>query len=114
VTAELFLHKKAAHFTTGEQELLGIIKALKKWRCYLEGCQGLTIVTDYNPLMFFSKQPTLSRRQARWSEFMSRFQFTVKYRLESTLNQVKIHNFRVMRMSRITSRKMATGCMRAE
>jgi hypothetical protein len=68
------------NYTTGEQELLGIIKALKEWRCYLEGCQGLTIVTDHNPLTFFSKQPTLSRRQARWNEFMSRFQFTVKYR----------------------------------
>lgn len=68
------------NYTTGEQELLGIIKALKEWRCYLEGCNGLTLVTDHNPLTFFSKQPTLSRRQARWSEFLSRFHFEVKYR----------------------------------
>ena len=47
------------NYTTGEQELLGIIKALKEWRCYLEGCQGLTLVTDHNPLTFFSVQPTL-------------------------------------------------------
>ena len=68
------------NYTTGEQELLGIIKALKEWRCYVEGCKGLTLVTDHNPLTFFSVQPTLSRRQARWSEFMSRFHFEVKYR----------------------------------
>jgi hypothetical protein len=68
------------NYTTGEQKLPGIIKAFKEWRCYLEGCQGLTIVTYHNPLTFFSKQPTLSRRQARWSEFMSRFQFTIKYK----------------------------------
>jgi hypothetical protein len=67
------------NYTTGEQEMLGLIKALKEWRCYLEGCQGLTLVTDHNPLTFFSVQPTLSRRQARWSEFLSRFHFTVKY-----------------------------------
>ena len=67
------------NYTTGEQELLGIIKALKEWRCYLEGCNGLTMVTDHNPLTFFSKQPTPSRRQARWSEFLSRFQFEVRY-----------------------------------
>jgi hypothetical protein len=67
------------NYTTGEQELLGLIKALKEWRCYLEGCQGLTLITDHNPLTFFSVQPTLSRRQARWSEFLSRFHFTVKY-----------------------------------
>lgn len=68
------------NYTTGEQEMLGIIKALKEWRCYLEGCKELTLVTDHNPLTFFSKQPTLSRRQARWSEFLSRFDFQVKYR----------------------------------
>jgi len=67
------------NYTTGEQELLGIIKALKEWRCYVEGCQGLTLVTDHNPLTFFSVQPTLSRRQARWSEFLSRFHYEVKY-----------------------------------
>ena len=72
------------NYTTGEQELLGIIKALKEWRCYLEGSQGLSIVTDHNPLTFFTKQPTLSRRQARWSEFMSRFQFSVRYRPGAT------------------------------
>ena len=68
------------NYTTGEQEMLGIIKALKEWRCYLEGTENLTLVTDHNPLTFFSVQPTLSRRQARWSEFLSRFHFTVKYR----------------------------------
>ncbi len=68
------------NYTTGEQEMLGIIKALKEWRCYLEGCKGLTLVTDHNPLTFFSVQPTLSRRQARWQEFLSRFHFVVKYR----------------------------------
>jgi hypothetical protein len=73
------------NYTTGEQELLGLIKALKEWRCYLEGCAGLTLVTDHNPLTWFSSQPTLSRRQARWSEFLSRFHpFQVKYRPGST------------------------------
>ena len=68
------------NYTTGEQEMLGIIKALKEGRCYIEGTQSLTLVTDHNPLTFFSVQPTLSRRQARWSEFLSRFHFTVRYR----------------------------------
>jgi hypothetical protein len=72
------------NYTTGEQEMLGLIKALKEWRCYLEGTLSLTLVTDHNPLTFFSKQPTLSRRQARWSEFLSRFHFEVKYRPGAT------------------------------
>jgi len=72
------------NYTTGEQELLGLIKALKEWRCYVEGCKELTLVTDHNPLTFFSVQPNLSRRQARWSEFLSRFHFHVKYRPGAT------------------------------
>ena len=67
------------NYSTTEQEQLGIIKALKEWRCYLEGCVGLEIVTDHNPLIHLQKQPMLSRRQARWQEFLSRFTFTIKH-----------------------------------
>ena len=73
------------NYGTGEQELLGIIKALKEWRCYLEGCKELTIITDHNPLTYFLSQPLLSRRQARWSEFMLRFQFEIKH-IKGVLN----------------------------
>ncbi len=46
-------------YTTGEQELLGLIKALKEWRCDVEGCVGLTLVTDHNTLTFFSASSSL-------------------------------------------------------
>jgi transposase InsO family protein len=59
--------------------MLGVIKALKEWRCYLEGCMEFTVVTDHNPNVYFPKQTTLSRRQARWMEFMSRFKFAWKH-----------------------------------
>ena len=67
-------------YTTGEQEYYGIVKALEEWRCYLEGCVKLTVWTDHNPLTFMSVQPNLSRRQARWLEKMSRFDFEVQYK----------------------------------
>ena len=66
-------------YSTGEQELLGVVKALKEWRCYLEGCVSLVVVTDHNPLIYFPTQTVLSRRQSRWSDFMSRFKFTWKH-----------------------------------
>lgn len=68
------------NYTTTEQEMLGLIKALREWRCYLEGCRGLTLVTDHNPLTFFAAQTVLSRRQARWAEFLSRFTYHVRYK----------------------------------
>ena len=62
------------NYQTTEQELLGVIRALVEWRCYLEGAKfPVTLVTDHNPLIFFSTQQTVSRRQARWSEYLQRF-----------------------------------------
>ncbi|NCU37062.1 hypothetical protein EOM75_13760, partial [Candidatus Falkowbacteria bacterium] len=67
------------NYTTGEQELLGVITALKEWRCYLEG-SDCTLVTDHNPLTYLQEQTTLSRRQARWMEFLARFNYVWLYR----------------------------------
>ena len=67
------------NYTTGEQELLGVVKALREWRCYLEGCVGLTVITDHKPLTYFPTQMILSRRQSRWLDFLSRFNFLWKH-----------------------------------
>ena len=78
-----FLSKKfkpaECNYPTTEQELLAVVYALQEWRCYLEG-SVFTVVTDHNPLTFFSTQATLSRRQARWQEYMSRFHYRWEYR----------------------------------
>jgi len=66
-------------YHTGEQELLGLIRALQVWRCYLEGCEEAVLLTDHHPLIHLQTQPTLSRRQARWMEFLSRFPFVIMY-----------------------------------
>lgn len=60
-------------YTTGEQELLAVHHALQIWRCYLEGsnCQ-VNIVTDHAPNTYLNSRPTLSRRQARWSESLQK------------------------------------------
>lgn len=59
--------------------MLGVIKALKEWKCYLEGCAGLTVVTDHNPNVYWPSKVLLPGRQARWSEFMSRFTIEWKH-----------------------------------
>ena len=50
------------NYSVSEQELLAIVHALQIWRCYLEGCQGLTIVTDHKPISYLDAPTTLSRR----------------------------------------------------
>lgn len=67
------------NYTTTEQELLGVVDALRVWRCYLEGVE-FDVVTDHCPTTFFQTQPNLSRPQARWSEFLQRFNFKWHYR----------------------------------
>jgi hypothetical protein len=66
------------NYHTTDQEMLGVIRAMKEWRCYLEGSE-VTIVTDHNPLVHIQTQPSLNRRQARWSEFLSRFEPGLKW-----------------------------------
>lgn len=60
------------NYSTSEKELLGVIHALKTWRCYLAGVP-FVLVTDHNPNVFFETQTTLSARQARWYEFLTEF-----------------------------------------
>ena len=59
--------------TTTEQELLAVVHALKVWRYYLEGEEEFTVSIEHGANTFFDVQPTLSRRQTRWVEFLLRF-----------------------------------------
>ena len=72
--------KAEYNYTTGEQEFLALIHALKEWRCYCEGAKEVVLVTDHMPLVYLKTQSNLSRRQARWVEFLSRFNWRVEYR----------------------------------
>lgn len=67
------------NYTTGDQEFLAVFQALKEWRCYCEGAD-LTIVSDHAPLQYLQSQANLSRRQARWMEYLSRFHHKWEYR----------------------------------
>ena len=64
-----------------DKEMLAIIQALETWKIYLEGNPGTTtILTDHKNLEYFTTTKELTRRQARWSEFLSRFNFVIQYR----------------------------------
>ena len=62
------------NYTTEDRELLAIIHALKLFRCYLDGTP-FTILTDHNPLKYFDTKQDLSPRQARWAQYLSRFDY---------------------------------------
>ena len=68
------------NYVVTEQELLATVEALRVFRCYLLSGQQFNLVTDNKPNTFLETQPTLSRRQARWSEYLQRFHFNWVHR----------------------------------
>ena len=68
------------NYTIGEQELLAVIHALKKWRVYLEGAQHpVKLRTDHQPLTYLPTKGMLGSRQVRWSEYLARFNIEWEY-----------------------------------
>ena len=69
------------NYDTHDKELLAIFAAFKVWRHYLEGSgTPIDVVTDHKNLEYFSTTKLLTRRQARWSEFLSGFNLVIRFR----------------------------------
>lgn len=64
-----------------DKELLAIIKAFEEWKPELAGtADPIEIFSDHKALEYFMTTKQLNRRQARWAEFLSEFNFIIKYR----------------------------------
>ncbi len=69
------------NYDVGDRELLAMKAALEEWRHWLEGARHpFTVLTDHRNLEYLKTAKRLNPRQARWSLFFSRFDFTVTYR----------------------------------
>ena len=75
------LQATGLNYDVHDKELLAIVEAFKKWRHYLEGTAiPVDVITDHKNLTYFCSSKTLTRRQARWSEFLSQFNLIIKFR----------------------------------
>ncbi|MBW0561442.1 hypothetical protein O181_101157, partial [Austropuccinia psidii MF-1] len=64
-----------------DKELLGIVWALKRWRAFLLSLASpFEVLTNHSSLQYFMTSKVLTRRQARWAEFLSEFHFSITYR----------------------------------
>ncbi|KAG8819677.1 hypothetical protein FRC17_010364 [Serendipita sp. 399] len=69
------------NYDTHDKELLAIYEAFVVWRHYLEGATHvIDVVTDHKNLKYFSTTKMLTRRQARWSEYLSAFNLLIRFR----------------------------------
>ena len=67
-------------YETHDGELLAIVEAFKTWRHYLEGCKDeVFVLTDSNNLRYFMNTKSLSFRQVRWAQELSRYHFQIDY-----------------------------------
>jgi hypothetical protein len=68
------------NYNTHDKELLAIFESFKHWQHYMEGSgTPIDVVTNHKNLEYFSTTKLLTRRQARWSEFLSQFNFTIRF-----------------------------------
>ena len=76
------LHAAELNYDVHDKELLAIVEAFKKWQHYLERtATPVEVITDHKNLTYFCSSKLLTQRQARWSEYLSQFNFSIKFRL---------------------------------
>jgi hypothetical protein len=64
-----------------DKEMLAIVDALTTWRHYLQGSgHPIEVITDHKNLLWFTETKMYNRRQARWAEKLSHFDFAITYR----------------------------------
>lgn len=65
------------NYDVGNKDLLSIKAALEEWRHWLEGAHHpFQVITDHKNLEYIRSAKHLNPRQAHWSFFFTRFQFT--------------------------------------
>ncbi|KAI3462633.1 hypothetical protein Pfo_019296 [Paulownia fortunei] len=70
-------HRATVHGT--ENEMAAIIHCLRVWRHYLLGFHFI-IKTDNVATSYFQTQKKLSPKQARWQDFLAKFDYTLEYK----------------------------------
>ena len=69
------------NYDVHDKELLAIVESFKIWKVYLEGAKHeVQVFTDHKNLMSFTTTKVLNRRQVRWSEELSSYNFRIQYR----------------------------------
>ncbi|KAK6221471.1 reverse transcriptase domain protein [Colletotrichum tabaci] len=74
-------HEPELNYQIHDKELMAIIEAFHEWRLQLSGTKHEVLVyTDHKNLAHFTTSKNLNKRQVRWSEFLSEYNFWIIYR----------------------------------
>lgn len=67
------------NYPAQERELLGILHALRSWRCFIEG-RSYKVYTDHHPLKYFRSQRKPTPRLTRWIAEMELYDPDIQYK----------------------------------
>ncbi|KAK3553382.1 hypothetical protein QTP70_003555 [Hemibagrus guttatus] len=85
------------NYDVGNKELLAMKAAIEEWIHWLEGSTyTFQVITDHKNLEYIKSAKRLNPRQACWSLFFTRFQFTVTYCPGSKNSRVNQHHQAVL------------------
>jgi hypothetical protein len=71
-----------------DTEMLAIIRGLEEWRHYLEGARHpVEIWSNHKNLEYFRVAQKLNHQQARWSPYLSCFDFTLHHKLGQRIDK---------------------------
>src|SRR5882672_11143581 len=63
-----------------DKDLLAIFEAFRQWRNYLEGSAHVVLIlSDHKNLEYFATTKQLTRCQVHWSEYLSGFNYLIRY-----------------------------------
>jgi len=63
-----------------DKEMVVIVNCFQEWRYFLMGAlEQIVVYMDYKNLEYFNTTKLLNRRQARWAEILSEFNFKMIY-----------------------------------
>jgi len=67
-----------------DKELMAIIEAFREWKHYFTGTKhAVKVYTDHKNPTNITTTEALDKRQTRWAEFLSEFDFTIIYHSEN-------------------------------
>jgi len=83
------LNETERNYEIHDKEMLGVIRCLEAWWHFLEGAKvKFEIWMDHKNLEYFMSSQNLNCRQARWTLYLSRFDFVLKHIPGSRMGKV--------------------------
>jgi transposase InsO family protein len=82
------MSQEERNYPVADKEMRSVIRSLEQWRHYLDGAHHeFEIWNDHANLQWFMKHQDLNHRQARWVQYLSRFNFKWLHKAGATMGK---------------------------